>query len=145
MQDMDFITLLNQGGIYHFNRHMGIGGSIGFDNHFLCNEKYISVSAEFMLSIFRNLTTSKDNNRCQLHNRIYFWWLEDHYYKFRVITYSPCFVYRIDLSERINITCSAGPAINFVVYNYRKTFDEVGWPHYVQFNPGIQFSYILYK
>ena len=140
-----FYDAIKIGGTYHFKQQMGVGGSVGFDNHFLRNEKYISISAEWMLAILRNFKTSNDNHRYRLHNRIYFWWLEDRFYQFRVITYCPCFVYRFDLSERVNITCSAGPAINFVVYNYRKTFDEVGWPHYVQFNPGIQLNYIFKK
>ncbi len=140
-----FYDAFKIGATFHFKQYMGVGGSIGFDDHLLRNEKYISISAEFMISVFRNFITSNDNHRCRLHNRIYFWWLEDQFYKFRVITYSPCFVYRFDICERVSITCSAGPAINFVVYNFRKTFEEVGWPHYVQFNPGIQLNYILIR
>ncbi len=129
----------------HFRHHLSAGLSIGFDNQLLHNEKYISASTEFMLSVFRSLKTGNDNHRCWLHNRMYFWWLEDPFYQFMAITYNPCFAYRLDFSKKIFITCSAGPAINFVVYNRRKTFDEVGWPHYVQFNPGIQLNYILGK
>jgi hypothetical protein len=140
-----FYDAFKTGITCHFRPHMSVGISIGFDNHILRNEKYFSANAEFMLSILRRLKTDNDNYRCWIHNRMYFWWLDDRFYQFGVIAYSPCFVYRIDLSERVNITCSAGPAINFVVYNYRKTFEEVGWPHYVQFNPGIQLNYILNK
>jgi hypothetical protein len=140
-----FYDAFKIGAIYHFKQHMGAGGSIGLDNHFFRDEKYISVSTEFMLSIFRNIKTSNDNHRLRFHSRIYFWWLEDRFYKFGVIAYSPCFVYRFDICEKVNITFCAGPAINLVVYNYRKTFEEVGWPHYVQFNPGIQLNYILKK
>jgi hypothetical protein len=140
-----FYDAFKIGMAYHFKQHMGAGGSIGFDDHFLYDEKYISISIEWMLSIFRSLKTSNENHPCRLHNRIYIWWLEDRFYQFRAITYSPCIVYRFDVGKRVYISCSAGPAVNFVVYNFRKTFDEVGWPHYVQFNPGIQLNYVLNK
>ena len=140
-----FYDAFKTGITYHFKYHLSAGVSIGLDNHFLRDERYISASAEFILSVFRNLMTNNDNHRCRLHNRMYFWWLEDPFYQFKVITYNPCLTYRFDFTERIFITFCAGPAINFVVYNQRKTFEEVGWPHYVQFNPGIQLNYIIVK
>ena len=138
-----FYDALNLGVTHHFTKNVGISGSFGFDKNILNTEKYFTVNLEFISGIIRNFDASNGNIKLWLHNKVYYWNYDDRFYKFRVITYNPYISYRIYFISRLFLSLNAGPAINFVVYNHRKTFEEVGWPHYVQFNPGFRINYRL--
>ncbi len=142
---LGFYDALNLGVTYPINKNFGIGGSLGFDKNIRNNEKYFTGNLEIITGILKNYNSSNGDTKLWIHNRIYYWTYEDRFYKFRVITYNPCVSYRTYLNPRLFLSFCAGPAVNFVVFNHRKTFDEVGWPHYVQFNPGFRINYILKK
>lgn len=136
-----FYDAFKLGIIYNFSNRTGLGVSVGLDHKFLRDESYISGSLELISGIKKD---RYDEKYClRLNNRIYLWQIDDRFYKFRVISLNPALTYRINSGKKFYFSLMAGPAINIVVYNHRKTFEEVGWPHYIQFNPGFQLNYVL--
>lgn len=138
-----FYDAMNIGITCFFWDHTGLGISLGAGDFLTGNEKYRSLSTNLSFPFVRNHQTVYGNYHLWLYGKIYFWNLEDAWYKFQVIAINPAVAYKLYLNKRLFISFFAGPLFNIVVYNHRKTFEEVGWPHYFQFNPGMQLNYII--
>lgn len=138
-----FYEAFHAGISYHIKKEYCVSVNAGFDNHLINNGKYFSGGIGFNIAFLKNFKCNSGNYKLDFQNKIMYWSLHDAYYKWKAISCIPAIRYRIDLNKKMNMMLSAGPSINFVIYNFRKTFEEVGWPHYFQFNPVIQLNYLL--
>jgi hypothetical protein len=115
----------------------------GFDNNFFHEGKYIVTGGGINISFLNKIKSVSGDSKWIIQNKILYWSLDDRYYRWKVLSYTPGVHYRMNLSGNFNIDLGFGPVINFVVYNLRKTFEEVGWPHYIQLNPSVQLIYVF--
>lgn len=129
------------GTLYSFkNQKSGIGLSAGIDR-FWNNQLYYAFTAEHNLSVFRSAVNIDQSYKWFLCTKAVFWNYHDAYYTWRVVSAVPSLGRHIILSSKLKMAVDAGIAINFVVYNKRKTFEEVGWPYHVLPNMRILFIY----
>ena len=133
-----FYEAINIGMKHIIDQHNIIGLSIGSNFHLLNNEKYYAIELEYDRSIFNN--NNKINNWFFI-NKIIYWNLEDKYYLWKVLSWSPCLGKYIYFTDKIGSLIDIGPLFNLVLYNKRKTFEEVGWPYKIMPNFRIELFY----
>ena len=123
---------INIGASYIFKTDtQSIGLSFGTCKIFNKQENYFSIITEYNISILRHRKNSDNKFIWYLTNKLVLWHLEDEYYIWRVISFVPSLNRYFYINKRHRISVDAGLSLNIVVYNYRKTFEEVGWPYHV--------------
>jgi hypothetical protein len=102
------------------------------------DEKLYAVTASYNIAIFRKRTDSNNLFKWHLNNKFVFWQMEDEYYKWIVVSFIPSLCRQFSINQKLKISVDAGPALNLVLYNERKTYEEVGWPYHVYPNFSIR-------
>jgi hypothetical protein len=95
------------------------------------SEKYYAITPSYNIAIFRKRADSNNLYKWHLNNKFVFWQLEDEYYKWMVVSFIPTLCRQFSINQKIKISIDAGPSMNLVLYNERRTYKEVGWPYHV--------------
>jgi hypothetical protein len=129
---------LNIGVSYNYKPNLSIDLLVGSQFRVVKNNIYRAVTLQ-------NNWTLKNKNAeltrwysCQ---RLIFWHLDDGYYDWKVLSMQPSFGYHILRNEKWSVDFDAGPVFMVVLDFKRKTFDEVGWPHFFMFNSSVKVCY----
>lgn len=131
---------INIGTSYNYKPNLSIALSAGSQFGIVKSTQY------YVFSIEHDITIRKNKNELSnwtIDQRFFFWYLEDKYYKFRVLSMEPAFGRIFKLNSKLNLKIDIGPVFMFVLYSKRKTFEEVGWPRYFNCNVNARFSYKL--
>lgn len=108
-----------------------VSASFGYDKFLRPDEETRSISLAWNVSIFRKQVNSTGAFKWYLQNKLIYWQLEDPYYKWKVLSVNPAVSRQFHIYKKMQASVDAGPSINFVLYNHRKTDREVGWPYHV--------------
>jgi len=130
----------NIGGEYYFkSKKQSVSLSVGYDK--LLKQEYKSLILSYNLAIFKDRKNSSEEFKWYLDNKAVLWQLEDNYYLWRAISIIPSLSRKIILYKKLRMSFDIGPSFNIVLYNKRKTFEEVGWPYHVMPDFRILFIY----
>ena len=129
------------GAKYIYKPEIKFGLLIGNNFRLLNNEKYYTVTLECNTAIFKQKKGTKKNYKWFLTSKIIYWDMEDKYYRFNVLSFSPAITRNISINKNLYLSIDIGPLINIVLESHRKTFKEVGWPYHVMPNLKFQIAY----
>jgi hypothetical protein len=130
-----FYEGLNFGSEYFFKSYKNSASfSIGFDNFSKKNQESFSLGLAYNFAIFTDHVNAINDFKWHINNEIIAWKLEDGYYLWKVISIIPSVNRKFILTKNLKISFDMGPSFNIVLYNKRKTFNEIGWPYHVMPN-----------
>jgi hypothetical protein len=135
-----FYEGFHAGAKYNYRPNLRIGLSLGSQFGIIKDQQYYDLT-------FQHDWTFRKKNReltsWSLDKKLVFWYLEDKYYKWFVLSMEPAIGKTFILNDKFNIHIDAGPVFMVVLYFKRKTFDEVGWPRYFLGTATIKIEYKL--
>jgi len=128
----------NIGSECYFNqRFHSISLSAGYNKICRYKQESYALTLGYNFAILRERRNGSENFKWNVSNRVVFWQLEDDYYLWRAVSLIPSISRRFNICKNIDLSVDAGPSFNIVLYNKRKTFQEVGWPYHVMPNTRI--------
>lgn len=136
-----FYEGLHLGAAIQLKKGQSLSSTFGIERWTNKNEKYYSLGLAYDFPILRTRKNSFDEFKWFLSNEGVFWMLEDDYYTWKCFSIIPSLEKKILIHEKWRMSFALGPSINFVLYNKRKTFTEVGWPYHVMPNFKIAFNF----
>lgn len=137
-----FYEGLTAGGTWHAKagKH-SISASAGYEKFLKPGSETRSLSLSWNVALFRKHINSEGAYKWNLDNKLIYWQLNDPYYEWKVLSINPAIRRRFQLLKKLDATVDVGPSVNFVLYNRRKTFKEVGWPYHVLPNIRLLFHF----
>ncbi len=130
------------GSEYYFREQMhSISLSGGYENLFRKEQETFSLAFDYSFAILKNSRNQLNNYNWHIDNRIVAWQLEDEFYLFRAVSVIPSVKRSIVLFNKITVSLDVGPSFNIILYNKRKTFEEVGWPYHIM--PNFRLLFVL--
>jgi lipopolysaccharide assembly outer membrane protein LptD (OstA) len=125
-----FYEGFNLGSEYGFRAdRQSISLSVGYDR--LMRQENIALLLGYNIAVFRKRKNSFDQYKWHIYNKAVLWQLNDDYYLWRAVSVIPSLGRKFALGQKLGVSFDTGLAVNFVLYNKRKTFREVGWPYHV--------------
>jgi hypothetical protein len=135
-----FYEAFNIGYKHNYRPNLGFGVSIGYQFGIIKNQQYYNLTIQHDWTFRRK---NKELSTWSLDKKLVFWYLEDKYYKWFVLSMEPAIEKTFLLNDRLGIYLDAGPVFMVVLYFKRKTFEEVGWPRYFLLNASMKVVYKL--
>jgi len=133
---------VNIGAEYHLkNKKQISSASFGYERLFNLNQQTFVIGLGYHNAIFTQRKNKIDQYKWQINNRITLWQLEDKFYLWRLVSFTPSISRKFVIFKKHNLLFDFGPIFNIVLYNKRKTFEEIGWPHKVM--PNFRIIFIL--
>lgn len=129
------------GSEYYFKERHSISLSVGYEGLFTKDKESMSAAFAYNLAIFKESKNKFNKYNWHIESRILAWQLEDEFYIWRALSIIPTIKRRFIIFNKINMSLDVGPSFNIVLYNKRKTFEEVGWPYHVM--PNFRILYIF--
>jgi hypothetical protein len=129
------------GSEYYFKKDIhSMSLSIGYDK--LINKKQVSyaLALGYDYAIFKSHTNKFGQFKWSVSNRAVLWQLEDEFYLWKAISLIPSIRRKFIITKKINMSLDVGPSFTIVLFQKRKTFEEVGWPFNYMPNFRISFS-----
>ena len=125
------------------DEHYNSGFMIGFDNFTVKNQRTYALTLYINHAVLYDKICRNNRFRYHLSGKTILWQLTDDYYLWRVVSIVPSARCGFQLTQRMEMFFDLGPSFNFVLYNERKTFKEVGWPYHVMPDASITFNFRL--
>lgn len=136
-----FYEALNMGGYYSFSKTNEIGGALGY-NFEINKRTYLAGILEYRRNLIRK-NTNDNPSPFYLSGKLIYFFLEDNYYQWHVLSFVPSIGKEWSISQKISIAIDLGLAINNRIYSKRKSFEQVGWPYPFLPNAHLQLLYNL--
>lgn len=105
--------------------------SAGYFHRFQKNEENYSLTLGYQHAILLKQNLETFGYKWHTGCRAVFWRLEDPFYLWKAVSIIPSVNMNFLVFKKIKLNLDAGPAFNIVLYNRRKTYDQVGWPYHV--------------
>jgi hypothetical protein len=135
-----FYEAFNIGAKYNYRTNLGMRLSVGSQLGVIKNQKYYDITFEHDWTFRKK---NKELSSWSLDKKLVFWYLEDKYYKWFVLSMEPAIGKTFVINDKVGVHLDAGPVFMVVLYFKRKTFDEVGWPRYFMLNASLKIVYKL--
>lgn len=124
---------------YQANSMLGVSGG-----HFLGlipDERYWNIGLEHDW-LLRRKDIGK-NSSWMVCPKVFYWNLEDRYYRFTVLSFEPSIGKRIRVSQHSWFKIDFGPVFMVVLDYKRLTFEEAGWPRKLAMNASLTYNVFL--
>lgn len=115
---------------HEFFTNISVGISIGSNFRLYNNQEYYNID------FFANWKIG-EGTKWKLLSNIYLGlnihnvFIEDSYYKWDFLAFVPSIGKKIFLGNKFGLIIEGGPAFNIVLYNKRKSDENVGWPYHI--------------
>ena len=134
-----FYEAFHMGIEHNYRPNLGYEISLGSQFWTVHNHKYYDLTFQHNWTFRKNKVLTS----WSLDNKLVFWYLEDKYYKWFVLSMEPALGKNFKITKKLDIHLDAGPVFMVVLYFKRKTFEEVGWPRYFLGNATLKIVYKL--
>jgi hypothetical protein len=115
--------------------------SVGYFRSFQKDEETFSATLGYQHAVFLKQHSGLSGYKWHLGCRAVFWRLEDPFYLWKAVSIIPSINRSFLIFDKVRLNLDAGPAFNIVLFNKRKTYEQVGWPYHVM--PEIRIIWIL--
>jgi hypothetical protein len=133
---------LTLGGEFHNKTHtQSLSLSAGYFRRFQKEEETFSLTIGYQHAILLSRQTEPSSYKWHIGCRAVFWRLDDPFYLWKAVSIIPSVNRNFQIFGKIRLNLDAGPSFNIVLYNKRKTFEQVGWPYHVM--PELRMIFIL--
>lgn len=125
-----YYDALSIGFQHKIQKNISAGLSLGTNFRLYNNQEYY----DFCVFSIWDLKNKKDTTILTnwfLQASVYNVFIEDAFYKWYFLTIVPSIGKVLKYGLRSDLKIQAGPAFNIVLYNKRKTSQNIGWPYHV--------------
>jgi hypothetical protein len=103
----------------------------GYFRRFQKEEETFTFAMGYQHAILLTQKIDSSAYKWHLGCRAVFWRLEDPFYLWKAVSIIPSINRNFLIFKKIKLNLDTGPAFNIVLYNKRRTFEQVGWPYHV--------------
>jgi hypothetical protein len=129
------------GELHNKSGSQSLSLSAGYFRRFQKEEETFSFTLGYQHGILLKQSIDASAYKWHIGCRTVFWQLEDPWYLWKAVSIIPSVNLNFLIFKKIKLNLDAGPAFNIVLYNRRKTFEQVGWPYHVM--PELRMIFIL--